>query len=402
MEPMIVANKYRIIDTLFHSELQNIYVAEDIDNYSADQFIINEILDGSIIYAVKEVFSEDAKSILKNFLDYFYENSNFYIVSTIASSNTLDTYLSTNSLRISDKMYLTESLLTILLKLADANRLLKYHLLSLENISVAGIKTIVFNLDMKFDKEALYVTNATLISKLGDVICCIFANSPQASLEHDKDNLPPTIATIVKKCKDDSYSDLEQVYKDFKSSLLYSTFIDNNSVDKMIMKNIHKAKRKRTFRPVKRIASVLIIAAILAGGYYTYDFWHNIFPAIGIGNNAPTKQNQIPVAKFSISKSKIYAGDRIDFISESTDPDINDKITDYEWSVSRNDDMFILFSREQNPYYVFEDEGNYVVSLIIKDSAGISSTAYKLSFTVYPKENIPDTPGDDGGEVILK
>jgi hypothetical protein len=401
MEPIIVANKYRIVDTLFQGELQNIYVAEDIDNYSAEQFIINEILDGSVIYAVKDVFNEDAKSTLKNFIDYFYENSNFYIVSSISSNSTLDSYLSSNNLRISDKMYLTENLLTMLIKLEDANRLLKYHLLNLENISVVGIRTIVFNLNMKFDKDGLYATSATIISKLGDVICSIFANTPQASLEVDKDNIPPAIAAIVRKCKDDSYSSIEQVYRDFRSSLLYSTFIDS-SVNKMIMKNIHKAKRQRSLRPLRRLVSVLIIAALLAGGYYGYKNMNNIFPALGIGDISKAK-NQIPIAKFSLSKSKVYVGDRIEFISESTDPDINDEITSYEWSVSKNDDMFIMFSREQNPSYMFDAEGNYVVSLIIKDSSGISSNAYKLSFTVYPKEEIPDdSNADDDGEVILK
>jgi hypothetical protein len=339
---------------------------------------------------------------LKNFLDYFYENSNFYIVSSISSSSTLDNYLSSNSLRISDKMYLTESLLTTLLRLEDANRLLKYHLLNLENISVAGNRTVSFNLDIKFDKEGLYATAATIISKLGDVICCIFANTPQASLENDKDNLPPAIAAIVRKCKDDSYSSTEQIYKDFRSSLLYSTFIDS-TVNKMIINNFHKAKRKRSLRPLKRVASVLIIAALLAGGYYGYNNLNRIFPALGVGSNISANQNQIPIAKFSISKSKVYAGDRIDFISESTDPDINDKITSYEWSVSKNNDMYILFSKEQNPSYIFDSEGDYIVSLIIKDLAGISSSAYKINITVYPKVEIPDTPGTvEDGVPILK
>jgi len=305
-------------------------------------------------------------------------------------------------MRISDKMYITESLLTMMIKLESANRLLKYHLLNIENISVAGNRTVAFNLDMKFDKEGLYATTATVISKLGDVICCIFANTPQASIEKDKDNLPPAIAAIVKRCKDDSYSSIEQVYKDFKSSLLYSTFIDSTSVNKMIMKNIHKAKRKRSFRPMKKVAMVLLVAALLTGGYYAYNNLGRIFPALGVGNTS-TQQNQIPIAKFSMSKSKIYAGDKIYFVSESTDPDINDQITSYEWSVSKDEDMYILFSKEQNPSYVFETEGTYVVSLIIKDSAGISSIAYKVGFTVYPKEEIPETSVTGGNDnTILK
>jgi hypothetical protein len=393
MEPFIVANKYRIVDTLFQSELQNIYIAEEADSLNADQYIINEIIDGSIIYAVKEVFNEDAKFILKNFLDYFYENSNFYIVSSISSNNTLNNYLSSNDLRISDKMYITESLLNQLIKLENASRLLKYHLLNLENISIAGSRTVAFNLDIKFDKEGLYATVATIISMLGNVICCVFANTPQASLEKDKDNLPPAIAAIVRKCMDESYSTVEDVYKDFKSSLLYSTFIGNNSVDKQIMKNIQKASRKRSLRPVKRIAAVLILAAILAGGYYGFTNLNWTLPAWIGKNNVATRQNQVPVAKFTMSKSKVYAGDKIDFVSNSTDPDLDDSIASYEWSVSRNQDMYVLFSREQNPSYTFDIDGDYIVSLIVKDSTGISSEAFHTAFKVYPKEDIPNSPG---------
>jgi hypothetical protein len=404
MEPIIVANKYKIVDTLFKNELQNIYVAEEVDSSNAEQYIINEVLDGSIIYAVKEVFNEDAKDFLSNFTDYFYENSNFYIVSTIPTGSTLDSYLSSNPLRISDKMYITESLLTTLLKLEDANRLIKYHLLNIENITLAGFRTISFNLDIKFDKEGLYATDATIISKLGDLVCCIFANSPQATLEKDKDNLPPAIAAIVMKCKNDSYSSVGQVFKDFKSTLLHSTFIDNISVDKQIMKNIQKASRKRKTRPFKRIAACLIIFALLAGVYYGLNELGWKLPAFGGGKNVAKQQNQVPIAKFNMSKSKIYIGDKVDFTASATDLDINDKIISYEWSVSRNDDMYILFSRDQNPSYLFDEDGDYVVSLIVKDSPGISSEAFKVGFKVYPKEEIPNTPvvGGDEENPILK
>jgi hypothetical protein len=403
MEPMIIANKYKIVGTLFQGELQNIYFAEEIDSLNADRYILNEIIDGSIIYAVKEVFNEDAKAFLKNFIDYFYQDSNFYIVSSISTGSILDSYLSSNNLRISDKMYITESLLMTFINLDNANRLIKYHLLNIENITLEGFRTLSFNLDIKFDKEGLYATDATILSKLGGLICCIFANSPQATLENDKDNLPPAIAAIVTKCMNEGYSSVRQVYKDFKSTLLHSTFIEYISVDEQVMKNIEKAARKRTTRPFKRIAAILISFAFLAGIYYGLNELDWKLPAFG-GDKIIAKQNQIPIAKFNISSNKVYAGDKIDFTAIAADPDINDKIISYEWSVSRNDGMYILFSRDQNPSYVFEEVGDYIVSLLVKDSTGISSEAYKVSFKVYPKEVIPDTPvvGEKEENPILK
>ncbi len=397
METVILGNKYKIVDTLYQSDLQNIYIVEDIDPSIADQFLINEVKDGGIIHALKKVFNEEAKTSFKNFLDYFNQNSSFCIVSSISAYTTLDNYLSTNSLRLSDKMYITENLLVQFSKLDFAGDLIKYHLLSPENISVAPNRTVSFNLDMKFQEENLYATSQDILSRLGDVLCCVFANTPDGSLEKDKDSLPPTIYTLVKRCKEGGYPSSATLYNDFKASLLYTTFIDN-SVNKQIMKNIQKAKRKHTAKPFKRVASLLIILAILVGGYFGLSGLLKNIPALGNIQQAVGKEDQIPVANFTMSKNKVYVGDSIDFLSQSTDPDINDKITAYEWSVSRNGDMFILFSREANPSYAFDREGDYVVSLIVKDSTGISSKAFTVNFTVYPKEEIPDVPATSGAE----
>lgn len=396
MEPILVANKYKVLDTLYKSELQNIYVAEDTENFNIDKLIINEILDGSIIYAVKDVFNEDLRLVLKNFVDYFYQDLNFYIVSKATPGTTLDNHLASNNLRISDKMYITESLLTQLLKLESASRLIKYHLLDLENIAIIGSRTLSFNLGMRFDKEALYATAQGIINKLGDVICCIFANMPNASLDQDKDNLPPAIASIVRKCQIEGYNSVQEVYEDFKASLLYSTFIGAGSVDKQIMKNIQKAKRKRSLKPLKRLTAAVLILALLAAGYWAKDDLLKYIPSFGGGNQTAAKENQIPIAKFSLSKNKVYVGDKIDFISDASDSDINDRITSYEWSVSRNNDMFILFSREQDSSYTFDLDGDYVVSLIVKDSKGTSSNAYKVGFKVLQREAIPENPEDPG------
>ncbi len=402
MEPILISNKYKVIDTLYKSELQNIYVAEYIENINSDKFVINEILDGNMIYAVKEMFCDDFSLIVKSFVESLYQDSKFFIITKLNSCITLDAHLSSTNLRISDKMYITENLLSQMLKLKASSNFGEYHLLSLENLYISGTRTISFNLGVQFDKDALNTTTQNVISKLGDVICCIFANTADASLEKDKDNLPPAIVNIVKRCMVESYSSIEEVYGDFKSSLLYSTFISSGSIDKQIIKNIEKAKRKRSLKSVKRFAAIVIILAVIAGAYLAKDNLSKYIPAIKGDKQSTDKQNQIPLAKFSLSKNKVYMGDKIDFVCEASDPDLDDNITSYEWSVSRNNDMYILFSREQNPSYIFDAEGDYIVSLIVKDTSGISSNSYKLEFKVLPKEVIPDMPGSKDANDVLK
>lgn len=402
MESKIFANKYRVVDTLFQSELQNIYVVEDIDYISEDQFLLNEILDSSSIYALKEDFKEDLKLVLKNFIGFHYEDTSFCIVSSLAPGTSLNDYLSSNSLRISDKMIITDHLLHILSKMDSTNRLLKQQLLSMDSITVAPNRSIGFNLNFKLNKDDLYVTAQSLMNQLGKVICSIFANTPEATLEQDKDSLPPAIAVMVKKCMSEGYSNIDAVYKDFKSSLLFSTFVGGSSVDRQIMKNIQRAKYKRSMRPFRRFAAVCLVAAILLGGYYAWNNRNSLLPAIGGKDKSNVQQNQIPTAKFSLSKNKVYVGDEIGFVSESTDPDFGDKIASYEWSVSRNNDVYVLFSREENPSYLFEREGDYVVSLIVKDSTGISSNAYKVGLKVVAKEEIPEDAEGGVDSSILK
>jgi PKD repeat protein len=140
----------------------------------------------------------------------------------------------------------------------------------------------------------------------------------------------------------------------------------------------------------------------LAAGYWAKDDLLKYIPAFGGGKQAVTKENQIPVAKFTLSKNKVYVGDKIDFVCEASDPDIGDKVASYEWSVSRNNDMFILFSRDQNPSYTFDAEGDYIVSLIVKDTTRTSSNAYKVGFKVLPKEEIPEGTGNNGPNDIRK
>lgn len=402
MEPRIYGNKYRILDVISQGDHQNIYLAEEVDIDMQEQFILNEFMDTSMIYNLKDALNEDMRAIIKDYVEYFYEDSNFCIVCSIPAGNTLADYLTSNSLRISDKMLLAENLLRQLEKLEDANRLLKYHLLDLENIMVAPNRSVSFSLNIKFDKDGLYATNQSIVSRLGDILCCVFANTPQATLESDKDSLPPTIHTIARKCKEENYTSIGLVYKDFKASLLYSTFIENNSVDKQIMKNIQKAQRKRSFRPVKRLAMVLVLAALLTGGYYAWNNWLRDIPAISDKNPSTAGQNQMPAARFELSKNKIYVGDRINFISYATDPDLGDSISSYEWSISRNNDVYILFSREENPAYLFEKDGDYIVSLIVKDASNLSSSAYKVSFKVHPKQEIPNTTGTGADPTVRK
>jgi plastocyanin len=401
METVILGNKYKIVDTLYQSDLQSIYMAEGVG--TAGQLLVNEVRDSSIIYSLKKVFTEEAKDYFKSLVDYFNQDASFYIVSSISANATLEEYLSSNSLRLSDKMILTESLLLQLSRLEAAGDPIKYHLLSLENISVAPNKAIGFHLHIKFHKESFFASSQDIIEKLGDVLCCIFANTPQGTLEKDKDSLPPTIAALIKRCKDGSYSSPEMLFKDFKASMLYATFVDNTSVDKQIMKNIQRAERKRSTKPFRRIAALLLLIALLSGGYFGLSSLIKHFPALRGAKQAVSQGAQIPVASFTMSKSKVYAGDSISFVSQSINPDIDDKISSYEWSVSRNGDMFILFSREANPSYTFDVEGDYVVSLIVKDSRGISSKAFTVDFKVYPRKEIPHAPATSGaGDGIRK
>ena len=129
--------------------------------------------------------------------------------------------------------------------------------------AITGRKNICFNCNIVLSHEDMSLTNKDVVRRTGEILCAIFANTVDASLESAKDVLPPAMLPIVQRCLEGNYDSVSNVYFDFKSLLIYSVFMGNMSVDNQVRKNFEKAQIKRGLSPIKRIAVCLVLIAAL-------------------------------------------------------------------------------------------------------------------------------------------
>lgn len=395
MEQKVIKDKYRILDTLYSDQFQSVYVCELTDGKSEEKYILNEFADKDIIDIVKNSFCYSGDSVSKSLIDSFEIDGLFYALFPISKGTSLEEYLSKHHLTIADKMFLTEQLLKRFMEIDKSIPLIQYTLCDLNNISVTNRKYLSFLNLFCFDKNNLHVDFSSVIKRLGQIICCIFANSPDGDIEKDRDAIPPAIYPIITKALAGSYKSTEEIYNSFKKTLLYTTFIGDVSLDDQIRKNIKKAKKSYIVSWPRFIASMIVLAALVWGGFWLFGKAIPAFVSREKNPQVVSKKNNAPVAEFSISINKVYSGDDVTFVDKSSDSDPGDMIKSRLWTIER-DGTVVLNSDEEYLNYTFNEPGNYKISLVVQDSKGTPSQPYTYNLKVLDKpEIIDDETGDD-------
>ncbi len=87
----------------------------------------------------------------------------------------------------------------------------------------------------------------------------------------------------------------------------------------------------------------------------------------------PPPVNHSPTAGVYVSTVEVEPGVEIQFFDDSTDPDGNDDIIQWEWDFSYNpNDGFQFEDGAEDPVRVYEAAGNFLVQLRVIDSGGLS------------------------------
>lgn len=396
MEQKVIKNKYEVLDTLHSDEFQSIYICRFVSGDSEESFILHEFSDKEIINAAQNSFSYSGDTVSKSILDSFHIDEKYYALFPMASGTPLEEHLSKHNITLADKMLLTEELLKRFMEIDKSIPLIQYILCDLNNLSVTNRKYLSFNNLFYFDKNNLSIDMSSVIKRIGQIICCIFANTPNGDINADRDAIPPAILPIVSKALTGSYVSAAKIYEDFNKTLLYTTFIGSSSLDDRIRTQIKKAQKRRVVSWPRLITSVIILAALLGGGFWLVG---RILPAIGPGREDPdiaSKQNKAPIAEFSISINKVYSGDDVTFVDKSSDSDPGDMIKSRLWTVEK-DGTVVLNSDGESLNYVFEQPGDYKVSLMVQDSKGTDSQPFIHKLKVLEKPEIPqdDSPHTD-------
>lgn len=391
MDNRVISEKYEIIDTMFSNKLQSIYLAKLSGAVDSKQFIVNEFKDTEIIYSMKNSFSKEKCANIRNIVETFYEDFCFYVVCNICTGPSMKAYLADNSLRLTEKMYLTDSLLSQLADIEMLSPFIVYSLCDTGNLTVTGRKNICFDCNLKITEEMMQLSKSDVCKRAGEIICAIFSNAVDADLSYAKDNMPPALFPIVKNCLDGNYNSVAKIYGDFKSLLIYSVFMGGGSVDNQIRKNYQKAKIKRRLIPLRRFAAVVLML-LLAGGVW--------FAARNTDKFAFKKaepKNTKPVAQFTANKKQIYEGETIILTSQSFDPDADDSIKSHLWVISR-DNTPVFNSSDKDITYTFFEAGKYGIHLVVADTRDESSEAVKIYIDVLPKLILPSIDTDSGEE----
>ncbi len=392
MEEITIKDKYKVLDTLYTDEYQSVFICGLAESDKEEKYIISEISDMEIIDAVRDSFVLSDDALSKSLVEAFNIDEKFYAVFPVVLGTSLEEYLSKHNLTIADKMLITEELLKKFISIDRTNNAIQYVLCDLNNLSIQNRRYLSFNNLFYFKKDNLNVSSLDVMRKLGYIILCIFANTPDADIGMHKDMIPPAMFSIITKCMEGKYNSINKVYEDFKKTLLYTTFIDTASLDTQIRHRIIKAQKKRSTSKVKYVAGVLILAVLFSGGYWLLKN-KTIIPGFGRqtpGNNI--KKNNPPSAEFSISISKIYKDDEVTFIDKSTDPDPGDMIKTRLWTIEK-DGSVIVNSDNESISHVFDEIGEYEISLIVQDSKGANSKPRTYKISVLEKLKMPEEVG---------
>lgn len=392
MENLELNNKYQIVETLNKSESQAVFLATEKDDELATKHIINEIVDGDIIFALKDSFSPEKISKLQNFVETFYIDSKLYIVFKLCRGNLLENYLSSNDLRMLDKLGIVENLLNTSAKMQELNPLILYTLLDPSNISIVGRKGIGFNNILLFDKNNLSPTTSECIQRIGTIIKCVFINTVNIDDTNLRDDTPPAISNIIEKCENTDYDNIYKIYDDFKSTLIYTTLMGVDSLDAKLRSTKKKINKKYFVMPRVRTFSAILLAFFLA--YFTWNSLNKApkAPVSSVITTQSQNVNEKPEAMFCESLSKIYEGDEVTFINQSKDPDLTDTVKTSSWTLQK-DGITILKDTKDSLVYKFDSQGLYTLSLIVADASGNHSNPYIKEFFVYKKDEMPQDIG---------
>ena len=390
MELRTIGQKYNIQETIYSDEMYSVYSASTSSEKDSQIFFVNEIKSSEYINNLKDSFTDVNKSLIDNFVETFFENDFYYVICKSCTGNSLESYLSENRLRLTDKMHITDSLLSRLANIDKINPLLINAILDTDKLSIILRKKFCFNLAFRLTEESLTANCQDVIKKASFIICSIFANHIVTDLESEREALPPALMPIFLNCQQGKYKNFTELYKDFKSLLMYSMFIENMSVDKQVNLNIEKAEKKKSSSKNAKVAFVMILLllAIIGASYWNVRI------------NKNSQFATLPNARFVISQSKIYTNEEVIFTSQSYDSDINDKITAYDWTISKNDVVYHT-DHNQSFSYTFLESGNYTTSLTVYDSANNPSDAVISFFEVFDKPVIPEStspPGSPGSK----
>jgi len=277
MTDLTINDKYHVVNTLFSDQNQSVYYVSNSFSEMKSNLIMNEIKDKRIVSELIHVFLDNNDALKNNFIEFFFKESKFYVVSKISPGETLGNIILKTNLSEDDKMNIAGSFLQELTKIELLPLSIQQVLCSFGNISVTDNKEVHFNHFLNFTKEDFLVKQEDIIAKTGDILAAIYMNSLYFRRE-DLHKLPEEVAGIITGCLNREYTSISQVYNDFENNvrppepepLAYGLehLFQRNRVFLTRREKHDRNKRKQQKFKLHYLISAIIIILVLIGAVF--------------------------------------------------------------------------------------------------------------------------------------
>ena len=267
MSNITINDKYHIVNTLFSDQNQSVYYVSNSFSEMKNNLIMNEIKDKKIVSELIHVFMDNNEALKNNFIEFFFKESKFYVVSKISPGETLGNIILKTNLSEDDKTNIAGSFLQELTKIEQLPLSIQQVLCSFGNISVADNKDVHFNHFLNFTKEDFLVRQEDIIAKTGDILAAIYMNSLYYRRE-DIHKLPAEVSALINRCLNREYMSLSQVYNDFETNIRPPEPEQiGYGLERLFQRNriflTRLEKRERSIRKQKKYKMYYVIAAVI-------------------------------------------------------------------------------------------------------------------------------------------
>ena len=238
---MIFSEKYSIIRVLESTESVNYYIVKK--RIQPDKlFIVNEIFDKE---KIKEIISDfmvlKQENRLCEFVEYFSEDSKFYVIFEYLQGSSLNEYVNKNGILLEHKVELLKSILLQFMNYAELPRFIRYSMLCPENI-------VLYQRKVKFH----YKLNLSMVDGKEEDVYSVLTILLKALYTEAELRKNAKLFIIYEKAEKRIYHSVGEILKDIEDVL-------EANQKKVIRKELFLEKKQKVMQITARVFAVLIV-----------------------------------------------------------------------------------------------------------------------------------------------
>ncbi len=272
MAETLFSQKYSVIRVLDSTDGINYYIVQ-LKNNTEKMFIVNEICDKQkISLVISEIMLLEKEKNLTEFIEYFSENSKFYVVFEYYCQPPLKRYLEIENLGFLDRIMLVKNLLTVFIDYVNIPNIIKYSMIQPDNIAIYK-NSLLFNYKLILPDNSEIIEDKKIYNSIKILLKVVF--SDREIQKNSKLNI------IYDKAEKGIYSSIGEILKDL-DDLIENL---NREVD---IKLVIQEKKKKIMLFVGKIFAIVVVFLALYMIYNEFfkdDLKNSIYtPVMYIGN----------------------------------------------------------------------------------------------------------------------